>query len=475
MLVDRLGLSERRACRIAGQNRSTQRHRPQAAPDDAALRKRLRKLSEERPRWGYRRAHGHLTSEGFSLNRKRVQRIWREEGLRVPAKAKKRRRLGDSTVPAGRLTAAYPNHVWALDYCHDATDDGHEHPPDRRSLQHRRWVTEVRFLLSEREPQGRWINETMLVGSRPLGAQIPDAVFEVRGERHAIEVELSQKKRSDYPRLWTLNSALYDAVIYFCEPGVARRLRRLQGTGDWPKVVIREIPGATVGQRKKRSVPIRQPTADESEVLRLIAEQGAIRIDQLGRFLRLEGREADQFLEGLLSADLVLRRSFFDGEKDWIHNSWAGNRLCGTRLRAFRPAAGGVKGNSAFNELRLFLSECAPQAEWISRRLLVETHGNERSGVPGAEVRYEGSRIAINFRASGANAATIVPRTDIQCATYDAVVFFCGSSRARRYMEHLTDQNGWPRVVIRDMPKLDARDRGVRRTAQELVGRMLGG
>jgi len=126
MLQDRLGLSERRACRIAGQTRSTQRHCPQAAPDDAALRRRLRKISEDRPRWGYRRAHGHLLTEGWSLNRKRVQRIWREEGLRVPAKAKKRRRLGESTTAADRLKAEYPSHVWALDFQHDATDDGRE-------------------------------------------------------------------------------------------------------------------------------------------------------------------------------------------------------------------------------------------------------------------------------------------------------------------------------------------------------------
>jgi putative transposase len=126
MLVDRLGLSERRACRFAGQNRSTQRHRPEVAEDDRALRRALRSLSEDRPRWGYRRAHGHLLAEGWSLNRKRVQRIWREEGLRVPAKARKRRRLGQSTVPADRLKAGYPNHVWALDYQHDATDDGRE-------------------------------------------------------------------------------------------------------------------------------------------------------------------------------------------------------------------------------------------------------------------------------------------------------------------------------------------------------------
>ncbi len=127
MLQDRLGLSERRACRIAGQHRSTQRHEPKLADDDRALRRRLRELSAKKPRWGYRRAHGHLVSEGFSLNRKRIQRIWREEGLRVPTKAKKRRRLGESTAAGSeRLRATHPNHVWALDFQHDATTDGRQ-------------------------------------------------------------------------------------------------------------------------------------------------------------------------------------------------------------------------------------------------------------------------------------------------------------------------------------------------------------
>ena len=126
MLCERLELSERRACEIAEQHRSTQRREPQVADDDQALRARLRKLSDKKPRWGYRRAHGHLLSEGWQVNRKRVQRIWREEGLRVPARKRKRRRLGESTAAADRLSAQRPNHVWALDFQHDATTDGRE-------------------------------------------------------------------------------------------------------------------------------------------------------------------------------------------------------------------------------------------------------------------------------------------------------------------------------------------------------------
>jgi putative transposase len=125
VLQDRLGLSERRACRYAGQHRSTQRHEPITAGDDAALRAELRSISRRRPRWGYRRAHQLLREEGWELNRKRTQRLWREEGLRVPQRRRKRQRLGDSTVPADRLRAERPDHVWALDFQFDQTSDGH--------------------------------------------------------------------------------------------------------------------------------------------------------------------------------------------------------------------------------------------------------------------------------------------------------------------------------------------------------------
>jgi len=124
MLRDRLGVSERWACRVVGQHRSTQRREPVRPADDAALRSELRKFSAERPRWGYRRAHHRLREEGWEVNRKRVQRCWREEGLRVPQRKRKRRRLGESTAPAGRLRAERPNQVWAFDFQFDQTADG---------------------------------------------------------------------------------------------------------------------------------------------------------------------------------------------------------------------------------------------------------------------------------------------------------------------------------------------------------------
>ena len=126
MLRGRLGVSERWACQVVGQHRSTQRREPKIAVDDGALRARLREIAAERPRWGYRRAHARLLGEGWVVNRKRVQRLWREEGLRVPARRRKRQRLGESTVPADRLRAERPDHVWAIDFQFDQTLAGRQ-------------------------------------------------------------------------------------------------------------------------------------------------------------------------------------------------------------------------------------------------------------------------------------------------------------------------------------------------------------
>ena len=124
MVQERLSVSERRACRVTGQHRSTQRHRPRPGDRDEGLRARLRLLSREHPRWGYRRAWASLREEGWPANRKKIQRLWREEGLRVPAKWRKRQRLGTSTTPAARLRAERPDQVWALDFQFDTTTDG---------------------------------------------------------------------------------------------------------------------------------------------------------------------------------------------------------------------------------------------------------------------------------------------------------------------------------------------------------------
>ena len=124
MLMDRLAISERRACRAIGQSRTTQRRGSPVPPhEEQIIRARLRELARARPRDGYRRLTALLRTEGFSVNHKRIRRICRHEGLRVMRRAKKRSRLGISSLPAARLRATCPDEVWALDFRFDQTTD----------------------------------------------------------------------------------------------------------------------------------------------------------------------------------------------------------------------------------------------------------------------------------------------------------------------------------------------------------------
>ncbi len=123
VLVGRFGVSERRACRVVGQHRSTQRRpvRPMPVADEK-LRRRLRYFAHHHPRLGWRKAHDVVRREGFVVNHKRLRRLWRDEGLRRPPPRKnKKRRPG--TSDGSLLRAESQNHVWALDFQFDETAD----------------------------------------------------------------------------------------------------------------------------------------------------------------------------------------------------------------------------------------------------------------------------------------------------------------------------------------------------------------
>jgi putative transposase len=119
-------ISERRACQAIGQPRSTQRYLGQRIGMDQALSCRMSELSRENPRYGYRRVWALLRREGWEVNKKRVLRLWREQGLKVPHKQHKSRRLvvGSSENGVTKRRAEYPNHVWSYDFAMDSTEDG---------------------------------------------------------------------------------------------------------------------------------------------------------------------------------------------------------------------------------------------------------------------------------------------------------------------------------------------------------------
>jgi putative transposase len=119
-----LGVSERRACRVLEQPRTSQRYDVRLADDEHLLTKRIIELATAYGRYGYRRITALLRREGWRVNRKRVARIWRREGLKVPARQPKRGRLWQNDGSCVRLRPEHENHVWSYDFVHDQTHEG---------------------------------------------------------------------------------------------------------------------------------------------------------------------------------------------------------------------------------------------------------------------------------------------------------------------------------------------------------------
>lgn len=117
-------MSERRACRAIGQARSSQRYQPQPDVDEPRLIQEMLALVRQHPRYGYRMVCSMLRRSGWKVNRKRIYRLWVQEGLKVPKKQRKKRRLGTSENGCVRHRAEHKDHVWAWDFVHDRTVKG---------------------------------------------------------------------------------------------------------------------------------------------------------------------------------------------------------------------------------------------------------------------------------------------------------------------------------------------------------------
>ena len=123
-IIAALNISERRACRALQQPRSTQRYKKEVPDDEEILREKVIEMASQYGRYGYRRVTALLRNQGWIVNHKRVERIWREEGLKVPQKQPKRARLWLTDGSVVRLRPAFPKHVWSYDFMHDRTHNG---------------------------------------------------------------------------------------------------------------------------------------------------------------------------------------------------------------------------------------------------------------------------------------------------------------------------------------------------------------
>jgi len=116
-------MSERRACRVIGAHRRTMRYRRRTRDDEPQVRERLRTLAAEHPRWGYRRLHLLLQREGMTINRKRVYRLYRLDGLAV----RRRRRKRAARIPRGIVSQPWRRgEAWAMDFMQDTLANGRQ-------------------------------------------------------------------------------------------------------------------------------------------------------------------------------------------------------------------------------------------------------------------------------------------------------------------------------------------------------------
>ncbi len=116
--------SERRSCKLIEQPRSSQRYQSKLRSDERALVARMLELVKMYPRYGYRRIAALLRRDHWQASNTRIYRLWRREGLKVPQKKRKRRRLGVSANGCHRHRAEYRNHVWCWDFTFDRTRSG---------------------------------------------------------------------------------------------------------------------------------------------------------------------------------------------------------------------------------------------------------------------------------------------------------------------------------------------------------------
>lgn len=119
-----LSVSERRACRTLGQHRSTQRKVPKDRSDEEQLTEDIIELAGQYGRYGYRMVTGLLNNAGWHVSHKRVERIWRPEGLKLPQRQRKKGRLWLNDGSCVRLRPEHQNHVWSYDFVQDRTHDG---------------------------------------------------------------------------------------------------------------------------------------------------------------------------------------------------------------------------------------------------------------------------------------------------------------------------------------------------------------
>jgi DNA-binding MarR family transcriptional regulator len=328
--------------------------------------------------------------------------------------------------------------------------------PALNRLAHTRAINEARLVIAERTPEAGWVCERALKPDYPKGAKIPDTVVLLKGERHAIEVEITAKSGSRLRQIIAEHSTRYDAVVYFCSPKVLNQLKRVKKESNNPKLFVQSLPGWSSSPPKPQGAPVVRPRRGEPRpgdipILDLIAEQGAIPVDQLARFLDCKLDKAKRIIKRLHEAGLLRREKLLASEPEWVWLSKRGARFSTTALSAPRPKVGSLALMRATNEVRIRITSAEPKIRWVSRRVLLREHGRN-AAVPKAVVEIGNERHAIEVRLTSGLEANLERQIRQRLANYDAVVFFC-APKAMGQVKRIKEKYGWPNLVIRGLPE----------------------
>jgi hypothetical protein len=209
--------------------------------------------------------------------------------------------------------------------------------------------------------------------------------------------------------------------------------------------------GAGRGARHRRV--LRAPEPWEFELLRLIAEQGAIPFDQLARFLDCDERQAASVAKHLTKVGYADYGRFLHDQPHWVWLTHRGARFSGTAFEAVRPKVGAMARMRAVNEVRLHIARRAPEARWICGRSVVREQGMKGKR-PNAVVEIGAERHAIVVKHGVPHEQARELRIiETHIARYDAVIYFA-NPRPRALLERLKAEHHWPKLVIRPIPNV---------------------
>jgi transposase InsO family protein len=217
-LVGKRRVSERRACQVVGQHRSTQRYERVPAEYELRLVARMNELAAAHPRYGYRRIWSLLRNEGWRVNRKRIMRLWRLEGHRVPPRRSQtfgKKALGTAEKAIWSLPAQHPNHVWSYDFMGTRTRDG-------APIRILNVVDEyTRVALGSRVARS--------IGAGDVIAEL-EQLFEQHGRPHVLRSDNGREFVADSLRAWLAEQGVQTAFIEKGSPQQNAFVERFNGT-----------------------------------------------------------------------------------------------------------------------------------------------------------------------------------------------------------------------------------------------------